>query len=162
MRYLRAFLEAVPAVLLLAMALLTSVSAATRYLINTPIPDEYEISRMLLSIVICWGMAAAFYYNDHIRLDVFWGRASPAAKMILSRIGTLLSLIIIGTYSVALWLKVLDTMRSGLLTIDLGLSVWGFQFAAWLGTLASAAVLLTQTIWPPRHFIEEQPIDQAL
>ncbi|EKF20542.1 hypothetical protein NA2_02119 [Nitratireductor pacificus pht-3B] len=159
---MRIFLEAVPAALLLAMALLTSVSAATRYLINTPVPDEFEISRMLLSIVVCWGMAAAFYYNDHIRLDVFWGRASLGAKKILSRLGTFLSLLIIVAYSVALWLKVLDTMKAGLLTIDLGLSVWGFQFAAWLGTLASAAILLTQTIWPPRHLIDEPHIDQAL
>ena len=162
MRTLKTILEAVPAVLLLAMALLTSVSAATRYLINTPVPDEFEISRMLLSIVVCWGMAAAFHYNDHIRLDVFWGRAGPLARKILSRTGTVLSLVIVGIYSVALLFKVLDTMKAGLLTIDLGLSVWGFQFAAWLGTLASVAVLLAQAIWPPAHLVDEQPIDPAL
>jgi hypothetical protein len=81
--------------------------------------------------------------------------------MILARIGTLLSLLIVGSYSIALWLKVLDTMRSGILTIDLGISVWGFQFAAWLGTVATVIILLTQMIWPSKAMIEEHHPEQA-
>jgi TRAP-type C4-dicarboxylate transport system permease small subunit len=161
MRKWKFVLEFIPAILLLFMALLTSASAAARYLMNTPIPDEYEISRMLLGIVVCWGVAAAFYYNDHIYLDVMWGRTSARAKLVLTRIGTLLSLLIIGSYSVALWFKVLDTMRAGILTIDLGISVWGFQFAAWLGTVASVVILMAQMIWPSKRILEEHHLEQA-
>ncbi|RUM95432.1 TRAP transporter small permease [Pseudaminobacter arsenicus] len=162
MRKWKLLLETIPAILLLFMAFLTTVSAVSRYLINTPVPDEYEISRMLLGIVVCWGVAAAFYYNDHIYLDVMWGRMSTRAKLILTRIGTLLSLLIMGSYSVALWFKVLDTMRAGILTIDLGVSVWGFQFAAWLGTVAAVIILLTQMIWPSTRALQEHPLEQAI
>jgi TRAP-type C4-dicarboxylate transport system permease small subunit len=161
MRKWKHVLETIPAILLLFMVLLTSASVGARYLVNAPIPDEYEISRMLLAVVICWGVAAAFYYNDHIYLDVMWGRISARAKMVLTRIGTLLSLLIVGSYSVALWFKVMDTMRTGLLTIDLGISVWGFQLAAWLGTLASVIILLSQTIWPSKKIFEEHHLEQG-
>lgn len=158
----RQVLEGVPAALLLVMALLTSLSATTRYFFNAPIPDEYEISRMLLSVVVCWGMAAAFYYRDHIYLDVFWGRFGPRAQRVLSRLGALLCLLLMGGYSVALALKVLDTMDGGIRTIDLGISVWGFQFAAWLGTLASVAILLKQALWPTAGEADEPHVDMAL
>lgn len=148
MRLSKFMLEFVPASLLLVMAFLTSASAVSRYVLNVPIPDEYEISRMLLAIVICWGLAVAFYYNDHIFLDVLWGRLSRKAKLELTRLGNLLSLGIMGFYCVALGTKVLDTMRSSLVTIDLGLSVWGFQAAAWLGTVVCVFILIARVIWP--------------
>src|SRR5690606_133430 len=98
MRLSKFMLEFVPACLLLVMAFLTSASAVSRYVLNVPIPDEYEISRMLLAIVICWGLAVAFYYNDHIFLYVLWGRLSRKAKLELTRLGNLLSLGIMGFY----------------------------------------------------------------
>ena len=148
MRLAKVMLESVPATLLLAMACLTSASAVSRHFFNVPIPDEYEISRMLLAIVICWGLAVAFYYNDHIFLDVMWGHLSQKGKLALTRVGNLISLGIMGFYSFALGMKVLDTMRSNLVTIDLGLSVWGFQAAAWLGTVVSVIILVGRVIWP--------------
>ncbi len=141
-------LEIVPSVLLLFMACITSLSALTRYLFNTPIPDEYEISRLLLSVVICWGMALAFQHNDHIQLDVFWGSLSLRAKRIMARLGAVICLGIVVTIAVAMGFKVSDGMRSGILTVDLSLPVWGFHLAAWLGVLASCVVLVRQVISP--------------
>lgn len=155
-------LEAIPALLLMFMVLLTSASVVSRYLIAVPVPDEYEVSRMLLGVVICWGMAAAFYYNDHIYLDVLWGQVSPRGKVVLNWIGTVLSLLIVGTFSVALWLKVIDTMRADVVTIDLGISVWGFQLAAWLGTVASAVILLCRAIRPSKDMLEDQHTELPL
>ena len=162
MRLSKLVLELVPATLLLLMAFLTFLSAISRYALNTPIPDEYEVSRMLLGIVVCWGVAAAFYYNDHIFLDVMWGRAGRRTKLWLSRLGNLLSLGIMSVFSIALAFKVLDTMRSGLITIDLGISVWGFQLAAWLGTVAAVFILAGRTVWPLIHEIEDEKLEQAL
>jgi len=145
---LLAFLEFVPSVLLLFMAILTSVSVASRYLFAYPLPDEYEISRLILSVVVCWGIAAAFRHNDHIQLDIFWSALGPRAKRVLTRIGAALCLCIIGGFSFALGTKVIDVFEAGLLTVDLELPVWGFYTAAWLGTLASFFILLQQVIAP--------------
>lgn len=149
MKRLLAILEFVPSVLLLFMAILTTVSVATRYLFAYPLPDEYEISRLLLSVVVCWGIATAFRHNDHIQLDIFWSALGPRAKRLLTRIGAALCLCIVGGFAFALGTKVVDVFEAGLLTVDLELPVWGFYAAAWLGTLASFFVLLQQVIAPP-------------
>lgn len=148
MRFLRSALDVLPAILLFCMVILTSASVLSRYAFNMPLPDEYELTKMLLSVVICWGVAGAFRKDEHIYLDVFWGRFSPESKRILNRIGAFLSLLILAGYCWALFVKVLDTMRSSITTLELGIPVWGFQFAAWLGTLAAVIVLLNHVIHP--------------
>lgn len=148
MRRFYAFLEFVPSLLLLFMAFLTSLSAITRWLFSWPIPDEYEISRLLLSVVICWGIALAFRRDDHIQLDVFWDFLSDGWKRILTRIGSTLSMLLVGGFCLALGLKTLDTRLGGITTVDLGLSVWLFYASAWLGTLAAFLTLLRRVIFP--------------
>lgn len=148
MKHLSKLLDIIPSFLLGVMALLTSVSVASRYLFNQPVSDEYEIARLLLSVVICWGVALAFRGNNHIYLDLFWGRVGPLGKAILSRIGAAISFLIISGYSYMLLFKALDTMASHNRTIELSIPVWGFQMAAWLGTVAAALVLLGQVIRP--------------
>jgi len=148
MKRISKLLDIIPAVLLGVMALLTSVSVASRYLFNQPVPDEYELSRLLLSVVICWGIAVAFRGKNHIYLDLFWGRVGPRGKAALSRIGAAISFLIVSGYSYMLLLKALDTMASHNRTIELGVPVWGFQMAAWVGTVAAAFVLLSQIVNP--------------
>src|SRR5512141_2247586 len=82
-------IEMIAGLLLLAMAFLTSVSAVTRYLFASPIPDEYEISRLTLGIVACWAIAAAFRHRNHIQLDILWDRTPERGKILLTRIGAL-------------------------------------------------------------------------
>lgn len=148
MRRFYAFLEFIPSVLLLFMAFLTSLSALTRWLFSWPIPDEYEISRLLLSVVICWGIALAFRNDDHIQLDVFWDFLSERWKRILTWVGSTLSLLLIGAFCVALGMKTLDTRLGGISTVDLGLSVWMFYAGAWLGILAAFFTLLRRVLFP--------------
>ncbi len=143
--------EMIAGLLLLGMAFLTSVSAFTRYLIASPIPDEYEISRLTLGIVACWGTAAAFRYRDHIQLDLLWDRTPVVAQRLLTRCGALVCAAAMGFVAWALGAKVLDSYRSGLVSVDLGLPMWPFHAVAWLGTLASIVVLVAEVAGPNRE-----------
>lgn len=155
MRRFHAILDVVPSVLLLFMALLTSLSAATRWLFSWPIPDEYEISRLLLSVVICWGIALAFRDDEHIQLDVFWDGLSGRAQQVLSRVGAIISMVLVGGFAVALGMKTLDMRAGGILTVDLGLSVWMFYAGAWLGIVAAFFTLLRRALLPAAHAAAE-------
>ncbi len=160
MKRLYYVLETVPSVLLLFMAFLTTLSAITRYVLSWPIPDEYEISRLLLSVVICWGLALAFRHHDHIQLDIYWGALSAKGKRVLTRIGSGISMILVGGIAFALASKTSDTKAAGLLTVDLNLPVWGFYAAAWLGIVAAFLILLGQFLMPDRMDVPEQNSDQ--
>ncbi|MCX5590167.1 TRAP transporter small permease [Alcaligenes endophyticus] len=149
-------LEIVPSILLLIMAFLTTLSAITRYAFSWPIPDEYEISRLLLSVVICWGMALAFRHHDHIQLDIYWGALSARGKRVLTRIGSGISMILVAGVALALASKTVDTHAAGLLTVDLNLPVWGFYAAAWAGILAAFFILLGQFLMPEKMLSSDE------
>lgn len=138
--------EWIAGLLLLGMAFLTSASASTRYLFALPIPDEYEISRLTLGVVACWALASAFRHHDHIQLDILWDRTPVRAKVVLTRIGALVCVVAMAFVAWALGVKVLDSYQSGLVSVDLGLPVWVFHAAAWLGTLASIFVLAAEVV----------------
>ena len=144
MKRLVAIVELVASLLLFGMACLTSVSAVTRYFFSKPIPDEYEISRLTLGIVACWAIPVAFRYGDHIQLDIFWERIPAPQRDWLTRAGAIVCLAAMIFVVWALGAKVLDSYQSGLVSVDLGLPVWPFHAAAWLGTLAAVIVLADQ------------------
>ena len=113
-------------------------------LFSRPIPDEYEIARLTLGIVACWAIAAAFRHRDHIQLDILWDRTPPRAQALLTRIGALICAVAMAFVAWALGVKVLDSYQSGLVSVDLGLPIWMFHAAAWLGSLASILVLAVE------------------
>lgn len=135
-------------IMLLCMALLTSTSAFTRYIFSRPVPDEYDISRLTLGVVACWGMAAAFRHKDHIQLDLFWGKMERGTQRLLTRIGAAICLMAIAFFSWALLAKAYDSYLSNIVSIELGLPIWIFYMPAWLGTLATLVVLAGEIISP--------------
>jgi TRAP-type C4-dicarboxylate transport system permease small subunit len=141
-------IEMIAGLLLLGMAFLTSVSAFTRYIFASPIPDEYEISRLTLGIVACWAIAAVFRHHGHIQLDILWDRTPERAQILLTRIGALVCAVAMVFVAWALGAKVLDSYQSGIVSVDLGLPVWVFHAIAWLGTLGSIVVLAAEVVAP--------------
>jgi TRAP-type C4-dicarboxylate transport system permease small subunit len=144
MKRLVSTVELVASLLLLGMACLTSISAIARYFFSKPIPDEYEISRLTLGIVACWAIPVAFRYGDHIQLDIFWERIPAPYRGWLTRAGATVCLAAMIFVVWALGAKVIDSYQSGLVSVDLGLPVWPFHAAAWLGTVAAVIVLADQ------------------
>lgn len=51
-----------------------------RVLDGAAIPDAYDFGRMLLGILIFWGIAATSYRGGHITVDALWGAVGPRAK----------------------------------------------------------------------------------
>src|SRR5262247_4055589 len=49
------------------------ISVLLRNTLNYAIPDSFDIGRMLLGILIFWGIAATSYRGTHITVDLVWG-----------------------------------------------------------------------------------------
>ena len=56
------------------------VAVVLRKFFDTSIPDAYDFGRMLLGILIFWGIAATSYRGGHITVDLVWTAASPRMK----------------------------------------------------------------------------------
>ena len=53
------------------------ISVLLRNTLNYAIPDSFDIGRMLLGILIFWGIAATSYRGGHITVDLVWANVGP-------------------------------------------------------------------------------------
>jgi len=49
------------------------ISVLLRYFFSLSIPDGLRLRRLLLGILIFWGIAATSYRGTHITVDLVWG-----------------------------------------------------------------------------------------
>jgi len=139
-------IEATAACFLAAVAALTFVSVILRYLFTWAIPDTYDISRLLLAILIFWGMAGTGYRGEHITVDLLWGAFGPRARRALDVFSNLVTLLAMAVFAWMMWRKVFDTRADHVLTFDLRQPVWIYYLVAWLG-LAASVVLLALRVY---------------
>jgi TRAP-type C4-dicarboxylate transport system permease small subunit len=59
------------------------LSVVLRNTLNYAIPDSFDIGRMLLGILIFWGIAATSYRGTHITVDLVWANVTPRYQRLI-------------------------------------------------------------------------------
>jgi TRAP-type C4-dicarboxylate transport system permease small subunit len=121
------------------------VSVALRKFFSISIPDSYDFGRLLLGILIFWGIAATSYRGTHITVDLVWSVASPRWKRVIDVFATLVLLLVVTTQTIMLFDKVRLTRADHVLTYDLNLPVWPFFAVAWLGDVSAVLLIAVRT-----------------
>ena len=140
------------------------VSVLLRYLFNTSIPDSYDFGRLLLGILIFWGIAATSYRGGHITVDLVWAAASPRGKRAIDVFATLVLLFVVTVQTAMLFDKVRSTRADHVLTYDLHLPTWPFFAVAWAGDVSAVILIAVRTyrlIFHPEK-LNPDPIAKAL
>lgn len=122
------------------------VAVILRYFFNTGVPDSYDFGRLLLGILIFWGIAVANYRGDHITVDLLWGVCSPAMKRVMDVFANAVSL---AAMAVLTWMvggKVISTYQDNVQTFDLNLPIWYAYLVAWIGIATSIILLVVRTV----------------
>lgn len=122
------------------------ISVLLRYFFAVSIPDSYDIGRLLLGILIFWGIAATSYRGTHITVDLLWSAANPRQKRWIDVFATLVLLFVVTVQTIMLYDKVVTTYNDNVLTFDLHMPTWPFFLVAWLGDV-SACVLIAIRTW---------------
>src|ERR1017187_7798642 len=71
------------------------ISVLLRYFFNIQIPDAYDFGRLLLGILIFWGIAATSYRGTHITVDLVWSNVSPRYQRVIDVLATLVLLFVV-------------------------------------------------------------------
>src|SRR5262249_6829654 len=71
------------------------LSVLLRNTLNYAIPDSFDIGRMLLGILIFWGIAATSYRGTHITVDLVWANVGPRYQRIIDVFATLVLLFVV-------------------------------------------------------------------
>lgn len=138
-------IEVTAAGFLAVVAMLTFVSVFLRYLLSWSIPDSYDFSRLLLGILIFWGMAVASYRGDHISVDLLWSAVPARAQRAMDVFSAIVTLIAMAAFTWMFAEKVLGTRADHVGTFDLRQPVWIYYFVAWIGLAAAVLLLVART-----------------
>jgi TRAP-type C4-dicarboxylate transport system permease small subunit len=150
MQRLVSALERIAGFILAFVTALTFVSVVCRYVLAWPIPDSFDIGRLLIGAVVFWGIAAASYGDSHIRVDVIWSALGTRWRR---RVDAFASLVTLGVVALIAWMgfdKLASTALSGEQTFDLRLPLWPFYALAWLGMTAAVILIVIRVI---RHLV---------
>ena len=139
-------IEVTAAAFLAVVTLLTFVSVILRYFFSWGIPDAYDVTSLMLGILIFWGMAAASYRGDHITVDLLWGAMPPLVQRAMDVFAAIVTLVGLVAFTWMFAEKVLNTRAAGTGTFDLRQPVWIYYFVAWIGLAAAVLLLLLRTL----------------
>ena len=71
------------------------VCVLLRYFFAVSIPDSYDFGKLLLGILIFWGIAATSYRGRHITVDLVWSAVGPRGKRLIDIFATLVLLFVV-------------------------------------------------------------------
>ena len=121
------------------------ISVLLRKFFDTSIPDSYDFGRLLLGILIFWGIAATSYRGSHITVDLLWTGASPRMRRFIDVFATLVLLFVVTVQTIMLFDKVRLTYNDNVLTYDLNLPTWPFFAVAWMGDVCAVLLIGIRT-----------------
>jgi len=139
-------IELIAAAFVGIVALNTFVAIVMRKFFSVTIPDYYDFGRLLLGILIFWGIAATSYRGSHITVDLVWANVRPRWQRWIDIFATLVLLFVVTVQTWTLFDKVYTTYQDNVLTYDLRLPNWPFFAVAWIGDV-SAVLLIAIRTW---------------
>jgi TRAP-type C4-dicarboxylate transport system permease small subunit len=140
------------------------IAVLLRNLFAYSIPDSYDFGRLMLGILIFWGIAATSYRGTHITVDLVWANVGPKYQRVIDVFATLVLLFVVTVQTYTLYDKVMTTRSDHVLTFDLRLPTWPFFMIAWLGDVSAVLLIAIRTnrlIFRPELMAEvkAQPVE---
>src|ERR1700752_4846401 len=121
------------------------ISVLLRYFFSVSIPDGYDFGRLLLGILIFWGIAATSYRGTHITVDLVWSNVGPRWQRVIDVFATLVLLFVVTVQTYTLFDKVRVTYRDNVLTLDTHMPTWPFFAVAWAGDISAVLLIAIRT-----------------
>jgi TRAP-type C4-dicarboxylate transport system permease small subunit len=121
------------------------IAVLLRNVFNYAIPDAFDLGRLLLGILIFWGIAATSYRGTHITVDLIWANVSPKYQRMIDVFATLVLLFVVTVQTYTLFDKVRGTYYDNVLTFDLRLPTWPFFAVAWAGDVSAVLLIAVRT-----------------
>lgn len=114
-------LQLVAALLLLVMMAVTFVDVIGRYVFNRPLPGAFELTEVLLALVIFVGLPIVTARREHVTVDLLTGRLPGPARRGLARLSLAVTAAVLALLTWRLALLGRDYSSYGDATVYLGI-----------------------------------------
>ena len=131
----------VGATALFAVMVLVFVAVLLRYF-GIVVPDSYDLSRMLLGVLIFWGIALAVAENALIKVDALFSVAGPRGRRMIRAFAAVVTAIVLGLVAWRAGVAVVDAFDSKVSTSDLRLRLWPYYAVASTALFLAVAIAL--------------------
>jgi TRAP-type C4-dicarboxylate transport system permease small subunit len=121
------------------------IAVLLRNLFSYSIPDSFDIGRLLLGILIFWGIAATSYRGTHITVDLIWVNVGPKYQRLIDVFATLVLLFVVSVQTWTLFDKVRGTYNDNVTTFDMHMPTWPFFAVAWAGDVSAVLLIAIRT-----------------
>jgi TRAP-type C4-dicarboxylate transport system permease small subunit len=121
------------------------VAVLLRNIFSYSIPDSFDIGRLMLGILIFWGIAATSYRGTHITVDLIWGNVGPKYQRMIDVFATLVLLFVVSVQTWTLFDKVRGTYQDNVTTFDMHMPTWPFFAVAWIGDVSAVLLIAIRT-----------------
>lgn len=137
-------LQLVAALLLLVMMAVTFVDVIGRYVFNSPLPGAFELTEVLLALVVFVGLPIVTARREHVTVDLLTGRLPGVARHSLARLSLAVTAAVLALLTWRLALLGRDYTSYGDATVYLGIPLGpvALVMAVLTGVSALVAALL--------------------
>lgn len=133
-------------VVLAAMMFLTFADVALRYVFNRPIIGSFDLTELMMVVVVCFGFAYCGVVKGHVNVDLVVSQLRQRSRAIVDTITGLLGFVFLFliTWQAFLYIKVI--YLKGLISAVLHIPVYPFVAVAAIGLAVFCLVLLTDIL----------------
>lgn len=125
---------------LLAMMMLTFFDVLARNVIKQPIRGAFELTELLLAVLIFAGLPLLVNADEHVRVDIIRLPLGPTGSRIIASLSQLTSGFLLGGVAYLLWQRALRFAEYGDHTSELGIPIAPFLFGVSVLTAVSGLI----------------------
>src|SRR5690625_2491730 len=129
-------LSSVSSVLIFLLMILTAADVFSRSVFNSPITGTYELSGLMLAVIIFFSLGSVQMENAHLEIDVLTNKMSKVVRKWISLITSTILFILLILTTWQLYEYGARSLTGNQTTGDLGLKMYIFIFMATLGSFA--------------------------
>ena len=127
------YLNFVSSFFLAFLMLMTVADVVSRKIFNVPIMGTYELTLLLITIVVYLGFAHSNDFKEHVVIDVLYEVLPQVGKFIFSIISSVLNLALACSMGYAIFRYIHRLRDSGAVTASLKIPEWPFAIVAFVG-----------------------------
>ncbi|MGR3745038.1 MAG: TRAP transporter small permease [Pseudooceanicola nanhaiensis] len=137
-------IERIAGVLLGLVTVLIVISAVGRYIFAWPVPDAFDLSRLVLGVAIAWGIASLGFHGTHIKVDLLAQSVGAGPRRIINAVAWAVLLVFTALLTWKIFERLESAFYAGDATMELRLAHWPFILAIWLGIVAALFTTLVR------------------
>ena len=139
-------IEQIAGLFLAAITIIVTASAIGRYVLSMPIPDAFDVSRLMMGVAVLWGLASVGYRGSHIKVDLLAEILPARIRRWIDIFAWLVLLVFSCLFAWMLLSRVQSYYASAQVTSDLRMPLWPFFALMWLGVTASVLTVFLRIV----------------